>query len=113
MLRRPGQHGAGDAEVVVFSRRTGVDGSAFAILDLQIGQLLIGAANCRRVGNSDQIRLKLGVEQFEQIASADGVNRQMAMSSRPRFDIHAVAMATDLHSNHARTERLQQDLGVG
>jgi hypothetical protein len=35
------------------------------------------------------------------------------MFDRPPLKIHAIAMATDLKANHARTERLEQHLGVG
>ena len=35
------------------------------------------------------------------------------MSDRPPLKIHAVAMATDLKANHARTKRLVQHLAIG
>ena len=45
MPGRPRQHRAGDAEIIVLPRRAGVDRSALTKLDLQIGELLIGAAH--------------------------------------------------------------------
>ena len=53
MSRRPDQHGAGDAEVIVVPRRTDIDHSALTILRLQIGQLFIGPAHQRSVGKTD------------------------------------------------------------
>src|SRR5215208_6390602 len=37
----------------------------------------------------------------------------MAMSGRPCFGIHALAMAANLQPDHARSKRLQQHLGIG
>ena len=67
----------------MLSWRAAIDLSALAKLDLQIGQLLIGEAHCRSIGKSDQIRLQFTEEQFEQIAPADGVDRQPAIFDRP------------------------------
>ena len=57
--------------------------------------------------------MQFGVKKFEQIGSANGVDQHRAMFDRPPLSIHAIAIATDLKANHARTKRLEQHLGVG
>ena len=59
----------------MLSWRAAIDRSALTELYLQICQLFIGEARLRAAGKSDQIRLQFSVEQFEQIAPADGVDR--------------------------------------
>src|SRR4051812_31236271 len=93
---RPRQHRARDPEVIVLSGRTAIDRSALPILYLEIGQLLKGATHHRYVGKSDKSGLQFGVEQFEQIGSAHGIDRKMAMFHRPPLGVHAIAMAADL-----------------
>jgi hypothetical protein len=57
MPRRPRQHGAGDAEIVMLARRAFVDGAALAQLGLKRYQLLMGAPGHRSVDNADLIGL--------------------------------------------------------
>ena len=45
MLRRPGQHRQRDAEIIMLTRRTGIDDTALLIFDSQLRKLLIGALN--------------------------------------------------------------------
>ena len=94
----------------MFTGRTGIDPPTVPILQLQIGELIIGPLHQRPVGKAHQIRLQLGVEQFDQEGSADDVNRQIAMFGRSPLDVHAIAMAADMDANDASSERLQQHL---
>ena len=52
-LRRPGQHGAGDAEIVVLSGKAFIDGAALAQLGLKRYQLLMSALGHQSVDNAD------------------------------------------------------------
>ena len=53
------------------------------------------------------------MEQLEQKGSANSVDQHRAMFDGPPLGVHAIAIATDLKTNHARTKRLEQHLGVG
>jgi hypothetical protein len=52
------------------------------------------------------------VKQFEQIASANGVDQHRAIFDWPLLGIHAIATAADLNTNYARTKRLEQHLRI-
>jgi hypothetical protein len=65
MLRRPRQHGAGYAEVIMLSRRAAVDYSAIAHLGLERRELLIGTPTIGAVYDSDLVGLQLGVKKLE------------------------------------------------
>jgi hypothetical protein len=50
---------------------------------------------------------------FEQIRPANSVDKHDSILYRPPLKIHAIAMAANLKSNHARTKCLKQHLGIG
>src|SRR5438874_1546131 len=109
---RPRQHGARDAEIIVLSGRATVDDPGLTHLGVKSDQLLI-STSARRSGNkSDLMGLQLGMKKFEKIASTSGVEQHCAVFDRPPLRLQAVAMATDLQPNHARTKGLVQDLGI-
>ena len=74
VLRRPGQHRKGDAEVVVLPHRASIDGAGIAIFDFEVCELLIAAANIRGADKAHKVGLKFSVEQLEQDASPDLVD---------------------------------------
>jgi hypothetical protein len=86
---------------------------ALAQFGLKPHELLISAAGCRFIDNSDLTRLQPRMVRFEQIGAANGVYQHRRMFHRPPFEVHAIAMATDLKANHARTKRLVQHLTIG
>ena len=53
------------------------------------------------------------MKKFEQIGPANGIDQHRAIFDWPPLNIHAIAIATDLNANHARTKRLEQHLGIG
>jgi hypothetical protein len=57
--------------------------------------------------------LQFGVKKFDQVGPANGVKQHRAVFDGPPLGIHAIAIASDVKTNHARTERLEQNLGVG
>ena len=107
MPRRPRQHRPGDAEIVVLPRRTFINNAALPHFDLKTDELFISALVRLCLGNSHYIGLQFGVQQFEQVAAANGVDQHRAVPDRPPLKAHAVAMASDVKANHPRTERLQ------
>ena len=97
----------------MLSWRASVDGPALAHFGLKRHKLLISASGHRSIDNSDLTGLQQGMIKLEQIGAANGINQHRRMFDRPPFKIGAIAMATDLKANHARTKRLVQHLGVG
>ena len=94
-------------------RRAFIDYAALPHFDLKTYQLFISALVRLSLGNSHHIGLQFGVQKFEQIAAADGVDQDRAVSDRPPHKGHAIAMAADVQANHPRAKGLEQDLGVG
>src|SRR5437879_6551656 len=68
---RPRQHGAGDAKVIMMSRRASVDSAGLAQLGFKIPELLVGLPRHWPIGNSDQVRLELVMEKLDQIRPTD------------------------------------------
>jgi hypothetical protein len=92
--------------------RASVDYSTLTYLGLQSIELLVSASTHRSINKSDLIGLQFGVKEFEQIAPANGVDQHRGIFNWPPLGMHAIATATDLQSNHARTKRFEQRLGV-
>lgn len=111
MSRRPCQHGEGNAEIIVPLQAL-VDRSSVALLDFKIGQLFKRASHHRTIDEADQIGLQFGMEKFEEISAADGVDQHRTVFDRASFGIHAIAVAGNVQANHAHPERLEQHLGV-
>jgi hypothetical protein len=91
----------------VLAWRAPVDRPALAHLCLERHKLLVSAPGAWSIGNSDLIRLQQGMEKLEQMGAASGVNQHRRLFEWPPRKIHAIAMATDLKANHARTERFE------
>ena len=91
---------------------TRVDRSSVTLLDFKISQLFKRASHHRTIDEADQNGLQFGMEKFEQITSADGIDQHRTAFDRPPFGIHAIAVAGDVQADHAHPERLEQHLGV-
>src|SRR5215831_21276093 len=114
MTRRPRQHGARNAEIIVMPWRASIDDPALTDFGLKRHKLLIRASGRWPIDNSDLTRLQLGMIKFEQIGPANSVKQHRAIFDWPLLNSHAVAMPTDLNPNHARgAECVKQHLGVG
>jgi hypothetical protein len=68
MLRRPRQHAAGDAEIVVLAGQAFVDNAGLANLCLKICKLLKGLPAHGIIDKANQIGLQPGLKKFEEIA---------------------------------------------
>src|SRR5215831_1829062 len=114
MTRRPRQHGARNAEIIVMPWRASIDDPALTDFGLKRHKLLIRPSGRWPIDNSDLTRLQLGMIKFEQIRAANSVKQHRAIFDWPPLSGHAVAMPTDLNPNHARgAERVKQHLGIG
>ena len=113
MPRRPSQHGAGYAEVVMLPGRAIIDDTGLSHLWLKCHQAARKRAACWSINNPDLTGLQFGLKKFEQIGPANGVDQHRAMFDWPPLKIHAIARAADMQANHARTKRLEQNLGIG
>ena len=85
--RRPGQHGARYAEVVVLPGWASVDDAGLSHLGLQCLKLRVSALARRSVNNANLIGLQLGVKKFDQIGPADGVDEHRGIFDRPSLRI--------------------------
>jgi hypothetical protein len=113
MPRRPCQHGAGYAEIVVLSGQAFVDNAALAKLGLKIHELLISQSAHRIIDNADQVGLHFGLKKFEKIGPANGIDQHRSTADGPPLRLHAVTVAADLKPDHARPKRVEQHLGIG
>jgi hypothetical protein len=75
-------------------------------------QLRISALRLRAIGKADSAHLQIAVQSFQQMRAANMVNRYTAAADGPPLDLHAVAMAANMHANHARPKGLEQLLGI-
>jgi hypothetical protein len=112
MPRRPGEHSAGDAEIVVLPGQAFVDDAGVAKLGLEVHKLLVGFLAHRTIDEANDVRLQLGMEVLEQLAAADGIDEHYTGAHGAPFDIEAVAAAADLEPDHPCAKRLDQHLGI-
>jgi hypothetical protein len=93
--------------------RASIDDPALTDFSLKRHKLLIRPSGRWPIDNSDLTRLQQRMVRFEQIGAANGVDQHHRIFDRSPFKVRALAMATDLNANHARTKCLKQHLGVG
>src|SRR5436305_2608263 len=110
MASSPGQHRAGDAEVIVLPRRTAIDRTGFTKLYLQICELFVGAAQRWRVGQPDLAALQFRLQELQQNRAADSVNRHRSATDQPALKFCAIAITGNMQSDDLRTESLKQVL---
>ena len=77
MPRRPGQHTAGDAEVIVVAWKRAVDGAALAHLGLQIGELAERLLAHRPLRPTHTAGRHLAMKLLDQTGAADRVDQHL------------------------------------
>jgi len=85
--------------------RAAIDDPGVAKFSLQLGQLVIGAADVGPLREAHLPRLQLRLQQVEQIGPADGIDQHDAIMDRALFGVLAVAIAADVKPNHLKWTR--------
>ncbi len=108
----PGQHGKRHGEIVVVSGWAFIDCTALTLLDLECRKLFESPNTFGTVSKTDPMVSQLGEQEFEQEGPANVIDRDNAMSDLARLARRAIARATDLQANDARTEGVEQRFTV-
>src|SRR5215469_7217209 len=112
VIRRPSDHGTGYAKIIMPSCGAFIDSAGLSQFGLKRLELSKRATRPRPIGKEDFPSLQFAVEAFQQMRAADMVNAQRATADEPPLEGHAVAVSADMKTNHPRTKRLAQLLGV-